>query len=162
MYKVERASGKGPTRLLHRNLLLPFMFISEIEEVTEKSPLIPMRNTRMKRKTEVCTSSKDESSESDSEQELIIPKRSFSHRKNNAVNTLGVNHNTGLNIPIEHMRSSDYSALSTDAFNVGNDVGRQNQHLDSFSSVEPESFIQSNYCSTISSFDLTDVNQSQP
>lgn len=116
----------------------------------------------MKRKTEVCTSSEDESSGSDSEQELIIPKRSFSHRKNKAVNMSGANHNTGLNIPIEHLRSGDYSALSTDSFNVGNDVGRQNQQLDSFSSVEPESLIQSNNSNTISGFDLTDVNQSQP
>lgn len=68
MYKVQRASGKGPTRLLHKNLLLPFMFILETEEVIEKSPLIPMRKTRMKSKTEVCTSSEEESSESDSEQ----------------------------------------------------------------------------------------------
>lgn len=74
MYKVQTASGKGPTRLLHRNLLLPFMFISETEEVLKKSPLIPIRKTRMKRKTEVCTSSEDESSESDSEQGIIINK----------------------------------------------------------------------------------------
>lgn len=33
VYKVHTASGKGPTRLPHRNLLLPFMFISETEEV---------------------------------------------------------------------------------------------------------------------------------
>lgn len=51
VYKVQIASGKGPSRFLHRNLLLPFMFISETKEVTEKSPLIPMRETRMKRKT---------------------------------------------------------------------------------------------------------------
>lgn len=50
------------------------MFISETEEVLKKSPLIPIRKTRMKRKTEVCTSSEDESSESDSEQGIIINK----------------------------------------------------------------------------------------
>lgn len=60
------------------------------------------------------------------------------------------------------MISGDYSALSTDSFNVGNDVSRQNQQLDSFSSVELESLIQSNYSNTSSGFDLTNVNQSQP
>lgn len=55
------------------------------------------------------------------------------------------------------MISGDYSALSTDSFNVGNDVSRQNQQLDSFSSVELESLIQSNYSNTISGFDLTNV-----
>lgn len=59
------------------------------------------------------------------------------------------------------MRSGDYSALSTDSFNVCNDVSRQNQQLDSFSSIEPESLVQSNYSNTISGFDLTIVNQSQ-
>lgn len=78
------------------------------------------------------------------------------------MNTSGANHNTGLNSSIEHMRSGDYSALSTDSFNVGNDVSRQNQQLDSFSSVEPESFIQSNYSNTTSGFDLTTINQCQP
>lgn len=100
VYKVQRASGKDPSRFLHRNLLLPFMFISETEEVTEKSPLIPMRETRMKRKTEVCTSSEDESCESDSEQELIIPEPSFSYRKNNAMNTSGVNHKSIVQLSI--------------------------------------------------------------
>lgn len=54
----------------------------------------------MKRKTEVCTSSEDESCESDSEQELIIPKPSFSYRKNNAVNTSGVNHKSIVQLSI--------------------------------------------------------------
>lgn len=78
------------------------------------------------------------------------------------MNTSGVNHNTGLNSSIEHMKSGDYSALTTNSFNVGNDVRRQNQQLESFSSVEPESLIQIYYYNKISGFDLTNVNQSEP
>lgn len=68
----------------------------------------------MKKKTWVCTSNEDESSESDSEQALNLSKRSFSDRKNNAVNTSGMNQNTGLNSSIEHMGSGNCSTLSTD------------------------------------------------
>lgn len=94
--------------------MLPFKFITETEELIENPPLIPNRKNTMKKKTWVCTSNEDESSESDSEQALNLSKRSFSDRKNNAVNTSGVNHNTGLNSSIEHMRSGSCSTLSTE------------------------------------------------
>lgn len=84
--------------------MFPFKFITETEELIENPPLIPNRKNKMKKKTWVCTSNEDESSESDSEQAFHLSKRSFSDRKNNAVNTPGVNHNTGLNSSIEHMR----------------------------------------------------------
>lgn len=44
LYKVQRATVKGHTRLLYRNLLFPFMVISETEELNEKPSLIPKRN----------------------------------------------------------------------------------------------------------------------
>ena len=85
VFKVQKQSGNGPVRTLHRNMLLPFSLIPATSEVSEsllsnREGLPPKSRSQTKRKS-VRSNSSSNSSESESESEYIIPRYTIPQRR---------------------------------------------------------------------------------
>ena len=154
VYKVQRSSGKGPIRFLHRNLLLPFMYLSDDDETSEIPQTTSKRSKNSKKRpdsgsTSSCSDS--ESSDSDGDQILFVSKP-VSSMNRNVVNTSGVNHNTHLNSSNEHMRSGDSETF----YHINTDNSRSSLQHETFSSVELPNSSNTNSFSDYSNVSIND------
>ncbi len=82
VYEVQKESGKGPVKTLHRNLLLPFMSIPCVDtEEAVQSPSQTMEKTPRRKTRQTSAVSAESDSESDSScsetdsQRYVIPAR---------------------------------------------------------------------------------------
>ena len=120
VYKVQKESGKGAIRTLHRNLLLPFISISDNVDI--ESPKQPERKqqTKIRQRTKIpMTDSEVESSSNDDDDELtympVVSKKSGKENIPKGMpNTSSINHVNDL------IESSGVSGINDTDISRGN------------------------------------------
>ena len=147
VYKVQKSSGKGPVRLLHRNLLLPFMFLSDDEFISSNTTKSVRKHTNVKHTMSEDSGTNSESSDSESEVIWVSKPVTLPNNCNNVPNASSVDHNNHLNSSVEQMGSGGTLSFTF------SENSRQRSGLENSSTVDPGYQIQDtgSFYNTVSS-----------